>query len=252
MPRRPLPTVALALALVLAACGAPPPPTPDPEPEPFVAEGVYVGDPALLPMSVAYVAYAASVLPVAVGAEVAPNATELVPGLWVVGSTFVGTDGEVALELLDADAMPADALVPAADAFQGGFGGDVPLGCTVAPDDAEARVTAFGFGGSVVTPGLVAFTPSGIGQLVFTTTAVDLSDPGLTAVTLVAFVHADRPVALTSSGTCVDADQALTVDVDLEAGWNRVALRLSDLDAPVATVVIEDDAGTALRLQPFL
>lgn len=247
-----LPLAAPILALVLGACGAP---TPAPVPEPYVARGVYVGDPSLLPMAAALLAPDVSVLPLdhdaasVADAGVAPLATELVPGWWVVGTAFVGTEGEVALELLDAEAMPTEALVAAGEAFRGGFGGSVPVGCTVAPTDPAARVTAFGLAGPVLTPVLYGFTSGGPEVLVITTTAVDLSDPALSAATFVAYVHADRPVRYATSGTCADATQTLTVAVDLEAGWNRVALRLSSLPAPGAVVVIEDDAGTGTVLQ---
>lgn len=248
------PTIAaIVLATILAACGAPPPPEPEPDPEPTVLEGVYIGDAASLPMAVALLALDETVLPAVADGGVAPGAVELVPGVHVVGSGFVGADGEVALELLDGDALPPEVLLPAARAFVGGYGAEVPVGCTIAPDDDAARATAFGVAEIVASfaPSLLGFTPAGTETMVFTSTAVDLGTPDLNAATLITYVYADRPVAFASSSTCADALQDLTVAVDLEAGWNRVAIRLDGLAGSTVAVVFEDDPGTTLRLQPL-
>ena len=213
------------------------------------------GSVPLRPLAIAYPAFDPDVAPPAgapppVGtADVAPAATELAPGLWVVGSAFVGLDGEVELTLAEDADVPEEVLVPAGEAFVGGYGGALPVGCSVVASDAAARATAFGLGGIVTVPAAYAFTPSGMTPMLFLTTAVDPSDPGLSAATVVVYAYADRAVTLTGTGTCSDASQEFSADVALEAGWNRVTIGLTGLDGPVAGVQVEDDDGTALRVR---
>jgi hypothetical protein len=246
MLRRPTTYVAaLALAALLAACGAPPPAA---DPGPFQVAGVYVDDPLALPMAVVVLAVDLDVAPVGVAADapVATSASEFAPGYYVVASGVIGQNGDLELTFVDADEVPDAVLAPAAEAFVGAFGASLPAGCTVVADDPTARAVAFGLGGPGTLPITIGFTPDGIAPLLFATSTLG---PAPTTATLILYAFADRPVALTSTGTCVDGDQDLSVDVELAAGWNRVALRLVGLGAPPVDVVVEDDAGSALRVQ---
>lgn len=234
--------VAFVVAFALAACSAP---AAGSAPEARTTlTGTYFGDPTLLPMAVSLLVAE----PEAGPAALAPSqVVELTPGVHAIATTVVPQSGAVVIDLPLASELPDVLRVPAPNAVVGAL----PAGCTVAASSATVRVTPFEIA-STFGPNLVGgFTAAGPRILLLTPTPVNWADPGLDALTLLGWVHAEAPVSFATSGTCADASLDLTVDLDLERGWNRIGMRIDGLSGGPRRVAIALDDGSLLVLGPL-
>lgn len=226
---------AIVLLFAITACAAP---GSGPAPEPRTTlSGVYVGDPALLPMAVSLIVSE----PAAASLALAPTqVVELAPGLHALATTVLPASGALQLDLPFADELPDAVRVPA----PGVLGGELPDGCTVQASSATVRVTPV----EMATPlgNFVGFTPLGPRALALTPSLVNWADPGLDTLTLLTWVHADGPVAFTSTGTCSTATLDVVVDLELVRGWNRVGLRIDALGGGRSARTLANDEGELL------
>jgi hypothetical protein len=228
--------------LTLTACAAP---GSDPAPEARTTfTGAYVGDPALLPMAVSLVVIEPDAAATALGPS---QVVELAPGYHALATTILPGSGAFELDLPFAGELPDVLRVPAPNAPAG----VLPAGCTVQASSATVRVTPFELASPIGANLVYGFTSAGPRILALTPSPVNWADPGLTTFTLLAWVHADGPVAFASSGTCSTAAIDLVVDLELVRGWNRVGLRFDVLGGGRSARTVAIDDGTFVYVSPF-
>lgn len=234
--------VAFVVAFALAACSAP---VAGSAPEARTTlTGTYFGDPTLLPMAVSLLVAEPEAAPLA---PMPAQVVEVAPGVHAIATTVVPESGAFLVDLPLASELPDVLRVPAPDAIVGAL----PAGCAVVASSATVRVTPFEIASSL-GPNLVAgFTAAGPRILVLTPNTVNWADPGLDALTLLGWVHAEAPVSFATSGTCADASLELVVDLDLERGWNRIGMRIEGLGGGLRRVSIALDDGSLLVLGPL-
>ena len=129
--------------------------------------------------------------------------------------------------------------------------GTPPAGCTVQASSATVRVTPFEVASPIGANLVYGFTPTGLRLLALTPNVVNWADPGLDTFTLLAWVHADGPVAFTSTGTCSTASLDFAVDLELAPGWNRVGVRYDVLGGGRSARTVAIDDGALVVVGPF-
>lgn len=232
----------LALLLTLSACAAP---GSGPAPEGRTTlSGAYVGDPALLPMAVSLTVREPDVPPLALAPS---QVIELAPGVHALATTVLPESGAFELDLPLATQLPDALRVPAPDAPTG----VLPPGCSVQASSTTVRVTPIEVASPIGANLVYGFSPVGPRLLALTPSVVDWADPGLATFTLLAWVHADGPVAFASSGTCSTASLDFVVDLALERGWNRVGLRIDVLGGGRTARTVAIDEGAVVFVSPF-
>lgn len=198
------PSLAIAaVAAMLVACGAPTPPAPS---EPTVSGSVYSAfAEAPDPIAVGWVMLAPEFLPAGVSPA---DLVEIVPNVFA-GEFAVIVDGAFTVRLPTADEVPAQTMMPLADAV---FNFE---SCTVEASPPAALASATVFDG-VAVPGLLALTSEGSGLMV--ATEVELAEGAVDPdATYFGWIFVDRDAQLSATGCDIEAD------LDLAAGWNQLA-----------------------------
>ncbi len=167
---------------------------------------------------------------------------ELFPGYWSGPVGPVGSDDTVVIQLPPAVDLPESVMAPAGEFLLNiGLMADCELVATV----PTAHVT-YARIGSFATPGVVLYGSEGAIPGMVTNIPVFFGAPPaldvLEALEVVTWLYADAATSITTTGTdCLDPDymQTLSVDIDLDAGWNQLSWRF---------VLDETDAITGVAL----
>ncbi len=169
--------------------------------------------------------------------------TEVIPGLFASEPVAIAADGTFELPLPAAEDIPASVLAPAADLAVM----EDLIECPLTADSITARVSYLYMAGYLNLPGVVFLSIMGSGFSIVTTAPVDFEGPGdISDYTIVTWLFATDDVSVTSGAATCSFDSApLTVELDLTAGWNQVALSFQhDPDTGDVTGVVfgNDDA----------
>jgi len=222
--------LALALAIALVACSAAPPEVPAIGGTVVQSEDLVLGVGMWLVAPDGFGSLTAGALGPVAFLEFEPGQSlgELVP---------VGADGAFDLPLPNADDIPEDVLIPAAEALINFV--DTPA-CEGVVSDPSVLVSAHAsFGASI--PGLYLVTaaygwaaaPAG-GAPGGTAPGGQGGGPG---------GGGHRPVSMTAEGCDFSGGVTGSAELSLRAGWNRVAWVVND---DVTEVSLVNDASTAL------
>jgi hypothetical protein len=229
--------LALALAIALVACSAAPPEVPAIGGTVVQSEDLVLGVGMWLVAPDGFGSLTAGALGPAAFLEFEPGQYlgELVP---------VGADGAFDLPLPNADDIPEDVLIPAAEALINFV--DTPA-CEVVVSDPSVLVSAHAsFGASI--PGLYLVTAAyGWSVAIAADAEIDTTlatmEEALAGRSLYAWLYADRPVSITAEGCDFSGGVTGSAELNLCAGWNRVAWVVND---DVTRVSLVNDASTAL------
>lgn len=172
---------------------------------------------------------------------------ELFPGLWSGPVSPVGADGTVMVQLPPAGDLPESVMAPAGEFLINIEG---MTDCTLVATVPSTQVTyaAIDF---LVIPGVVLYTASSPYPAMMTNIPVSFDAPPsqdvLEALEIITFVYADAATSISSSGTdCFDpsTSQTLTVDIDLDTGWNQLAWRFTfdETDTPTGLTLGNSEA----------
>lgn len=148
--------------------------------------------------------------------------TEVIPGLFASEPAAIAADGTFELPLPAAEDIPASVLAPAADLAEM----EDLIECPLTADSITARVSYLYTAGFINLPGVAFLSIMGSGFSIATTAPVDFEGPGdISDYTIVTWLFATDDVSVTSgAATCSFDSTPLTVELDLTAGWNQVAL----------------------------
>lgn len=226
MVRRSMPFVLVALvAGGLVACGF------GGAPDAVVLEGKAVGRPGAPVLGVAFTMVDLS----------AVTSAGMIPvgnAMYVTGLQPVEVDGSFRLPLPSPADVPAAALTPA-DAFL--F--EPPPGCTLSADPVAARVSGHLFDEQGIIPGVIAVSTDGLAYTIVSETPVDMNDLASYDGRFLAWLYADRPVAIAAVGAgCAGK---LDLLLALDAGWNAIGWTYDQV-ADAFTVRGAADAGRVI------
>lgn len=233
--KRSLPVIMFGVVVALAAC-AQAPRTEEQPPVPSVTGTVNSPDPDFKVLGATMVMIEPSAISTA-------TMTEVIPGLFASEPVAIAADGTFELPLPAAEDIPASVLAPAADFAEI----EDLLECPLTASSTTARVSYLYVVGYLNLPGVVFLSIMGSGFSVATTAPVDFEGPGdMSDYTIVSWLFASDDVSVVSGEvTCSFDGTPLTVELDLTAGWNQVALSFQhDPDTGDVTGVMfgNDDA----------
>lgn len=239
--------VTLPVLLALAACSTPQPPETGPEPVFPVAGKVENFDEVPVPTFVSLVAIDHAILGPAASAPGA-RVTEYAGAFLALDSVPLAPDGSFAWDLGDGSDIPDAYLAEAAQAF-----GGPDAACSLTASGSTPVLKTMVVSGLLYPIGVLGPLSEGAaywdGSLLYTD-AASVSPPPTTPFRTGTWTYAAEAVSI--EGTCVvdrvlDPDLTVTIDVDLEAGWNALTMA-TDPDADTATVTTGTFEGAWLAL----
>ena len=220
-------TAALVAVALLAACGAPAQPTGQGVRE-VRATVTPFGDEPTLGISLVLLD----------GAVVnASGLFEAYDGVWLTGAAAPDAEGGVTIDLPDGALVPQALRYPAADLLDPNW---IALDCTLEASDPGARLTPVAILQFISFPGFAALSANGAAFTVVTEGPFDLEDDSdVEDALFVTLTHSDAATSVaTPPAGCTVGSVDVRVDVELAAGWNQLAWRVTVERDPITDEII--------------